>query len=348
MPSTTRFPGGLAEVVERIRASGMVPGLWLEPEVVGVLSPAASALPPDAFFQRHGHRVVEHERYHLDLRHPGARAHLDGVVDRLIDEFGIGYFKLDYNINSGAGTDVATASKGAALLDHNRAHLAWIDGVLDRHPSLVLENCGSGAMRMDFALLSRMQLQSTSDQQDFRHYPVIAAAAPLSMLPEQAANWAYPQPVMSDERIAFSLATGMLGRLYLSGYLNRMSPGQRALVAEAVTAQKALRGTISTSRPFWPAGLPRWDSAWVALGIEADDVTLLTVWNREADGSAIRLLIPHGVGRGLEVRTLFPASLGGWEIEWDDADGVLTLGNLTGDVSARVIELTTARPGPTE
>lgn len=346
-PSTTRFPGGLATVVDRIRERGMVPGLWLEPEVVGVLSPAASALPDDAFFQRHEHRVVEHERYHLDMRHPAARAHLDEVIDRLIEEFGIGYFKLDYNINPGIGTDVATESKGAALLEHNRAHLAWIDGVLDRHPKLVLENCGSGAMRMDFALLSRMQLQSTSDQQDFRHYPVIAAAAPLSMLPEQAANWAYPQPEMSDERIAFSLATGMLGRLYLSGYLNRMSEGQRTRVAEAVTVQKALRGTISASRPFWPAGLPRWDAAWVALGLEADDVTMLTVWNREADGSAARLTLPHLAGRSLHVRTLFPTELGGWEMEWDEQGGTLSLRNLTGDVSARVIELSTARPGLT-
>ena len=105
--------------------------------------------------------------------------------------------------------------------------------------------------------------------------------------------------------------------------------------------QKAIGGTISASRPFWPAGLPRWDSSWVALGLDADDVTLLTVWNREADGSAARLAIPHLAGRGLEVRTLFPADLGGWEIDWDAEGGVLTLGNLTGDVSARVIELTT-------
>ena len=67
---------------------------------------------------------------------------------------------------------------GAGLLEHNRAHLKWLEGVLDRHPALVIENCGSGAMRADFAMLSRLQLQSTSDQEDFRLYPPIAAAAP--------------------------------------------------------------------------------------------------------------------------------------------------------------------------
>lgn len=141
-PSVTRFPGGLGEVIDRITGAGMVPGLWLEPEVIGVKSPMASRLPDEAFLQRGGKRIVEHGRYHLDLRHPAARGHLDEVVDRLVADFGIGFFKLDYNINPGPGTDRDADSVGDGLLAHNRAHLDWIDGVLDRHPELVLENCG--------------------------------------------------------------------------------------------------------------------------------------------------------------------------------------------------------------
>lgn len=99
--SASRFPGGLGEVLDRIRAVGMVPGLWLEPEVVGVRSAVASALPEAAFFRRDGIRVVEWGRYHLDLRHPAASAHLDTVVDRLVDDYGVGYLKLDYNIDIG-------------------------------------------------------------------------------------------------------------------------------------------------------------------------------------------------------------------------------------------------------
>ncbi|MDF2712029.1 MAG: alpha-galactosidase, partial [Nonomuraea muscovyensis] len=197
LPSQTRFPRGLEEVLARIAGHGMTPGLWLEPEVIGVRSPMADKLPAEAFLQRGGVRVAEHGRYHLDLRHPAAVAHLDQVVDRLVEDLGVGYFKLDYNIDPGAGTDRDATSVGAGLLAHNRAHLAWLEGVLDRHPHLVLENCGSGAMRIDYAMLSRLQLQSTSDQQDFLRYPPIAVAAPLSTLPEQAANWAYPQPGMT-------------------------------------------------------------------------------------------------------------------------------------------------------
>ncbi len=156
----------------------MMPGLWLEPEVIGVRSPVADRLPAEAFFIRRGQRVIENGRYHLDLRHPAAVKHLDEVIDFVVGDLGVGYLKLDYNINVGPGTDAGNVSAGAGLLAHNRAHLEWLDAVLDRYPGLVIENCASGGMRMDYAMLSRLQLQSTSDQQDFLRYPPITAAAP--------------------------------------------------------------------------------------------------------------------------------------------------------------------------
>ena len=179
--SGRRFPKGFGEVVDAIRDGGMRPGLWLEPEVVGVRSPAVAALPGDAFLQRGGVPVVESGRLHLDLRHPAARAHLDETVDRLIADFGIAFFKLDYNISALAGTDLDADSPGDGRLQVARAHLDWLTGVLDRHPGLTIESCSSGAMRADHAVLSIAQLQSTSDQQVPKLYPPIAASAPASI-----------------------------------------------------------------------------------------------------------------------------------------------------------------------
>jgi alpha-galactosidase len=338
-PSKVRFPGGIGEVLDAVRAAGMVPGLWLEPEVVGVRSPVAQQLPADAFFQRSGHRQVERGRYQLDLRHPAARAHLDGVVDRLVAEHGIGYAKLDYNINAGTGTDVAADSAGDGLLRHNRAHLDWLDGVLDRHPRLVLENCSSGAMRMDQAMLSRLQLQSTTDQQDPLRYPPIAAAAPASLLPEQAANWAYPQPDMDDELIAFTLCTGLLGRLYLSGRLDAMTPAQRALVADAVAVHKGLRADIARSAPGWPLGLPGWSDGWVALALRTADRTHLTVWRRPGAAGTVLLPFPRLAGRHVRVEVAFPAGLPPWPAEWDAAAAVLRLTATTEPPTARTLTL---------
>lgn len=342
-PSTTRFPGGLGEVVDAVRDAGMVPGLWLEPEVVGVRSPVADALPREAFLLRHGRRVVEHHRYHLDLRHPAATAHLDDVVDRLVAEFGIGFFKFDYNINPGPGTDHDADSVGDGLLEHNRAHLAWLDRLLDRHPGLVVENCSSGAMRMDFAMLSRLAMQSTSDQQDFVKYPPIAAAAPVSLLPEQAASWAYPQPGMSDEEAAFCLVTGLLGRFYVSGHLNRMNERRRRAVAAAVAVAKTLRSAVANGRPHWPAGLPGWTDPWIALGLRGPGEELVSIWRRGGPPTA-ELRFKHFIGRDIAVATVFPTDLPEWETAWDSATGTLTVRANDADIAARTLRLTTDSP----
>jgi alpha-galactosidase len=322
-PSQTRFPRGLEEVIARIRARGLVPGLWLEPEVVGVRSPMQDKLPAAAFLQRGGVRLVEHGRYHLDLRHPAAVAHLDEVVDRLVEQLGVGYLKLDYNIDPGAGTDVG-GGVGAGLLGHNRAHLDWLDRVLDRHPGLILENCASGGMRADYALLARMQLQSTSDQQDWRRYPPIAASAPLSILPEQAASWAYPQPEMTAEEAAFTLVTGLMGRLYLAGRLDGTSGPQRRQVRDAVETYRRIRHDLARATPSWPHGLPGWDDTWLSLALHAAGVTYLAVWRRGGAASST-LRLDHLRGRPVAVDVLFPAHLPAWTHAWDPAGGVLTL-----------------------
>lgn len=301
---------GLRGIIDEIHAAGMRSGLWLEPEVVGVSSPVARSLPDDAFFQRFGVRVREHDRYHLDFRHPAARAHLDDTVDRIVSEYGVSFLKLDYNINPGAGTEWKATAAGDGLLGHVRALGDWLDDVQGRHPDLLIENCSSGAMRADYALLSRTHLQSTSDQQDFRLYPPIAASAPASILPEQAGNWAYPASGMTDAETAFTLVTGLSGRLYLSGFLGELRASQRGLVVEAVDLHKKLRARLAESAPFWPLGLPAWGDEIVCLGLRGPEQTLLFVWDRSDAPSAFTI---PGV-RGAE--SLYPISaVEEWTIE---------------------------------
>lgn len=343
-PSTTRFPGGgLQGLLDHIADRGLVPGLWLEPEVVGVSSPVADLLPADAFLQRNGERLVEHGRYHLDLRHPAARAHVDEAVDRLV-AMGVGFFKLDYNVNPVAGTDVGSDSPADGLVGHAAAHRAWLEGVLERHPSLILENCSSGAMRADPELLRLLPLQSTSDQQDPLAYPPIAASAPLAMLPEQAGSWAYPQPEMSDEGIAFTLCTGMLGRMYLSGRLDGMTPAQRSLVTEAVAAHKRLRGDVATGHARWPLGVEQWSAPWVAAAVDASDATHLTLWRRPGAPATVEVPLPEHAGHDLVVTTTFPTRLTAWDATWDADRGVLVVEAAGDEPAARTLRLTRGAP----
>ncbi|WP_128436558.1 alpha-galactosidase [Streptomyces cyaneus] len=323
-PSTRRFPdGGIRAVLERIRERGMVPGLWLELEVVGVRSPVAAALPPDAFFQRDGVRLTEQGRHQLDLRHPAARAHLDKTVDRIVGDWGVGYLKLDYNIVIDPGTLApGDLAPGAGLLGHAHAYLDWLSEALDRYPHLVIENCASGGMRMDGATLAVTQLQSTSDQQDPLRYPPIAAAAPTVVPPEQGAVWAYPQPGFDDDLIAFTLGGALLGRIHLSGHLDRMSQRQLTLVRDAVSTYKSIRHDLARAVPFWPLGLPGWTDEWLALGMRSPDdrTSYITAWRRGGE-SELHVPVRHLADGEVRAEILHPSSAPTGSAVWD-GDGL--------------------------
>ena len=90
--------------MDRIRERGMVPGLWIEAEVAGIHSPLVSK-PDSWFFMRHGKRVKKNSRLLLDFRNPEVRSYLDSVIDRMVNEYGAGYIKIDYNVDTLEGTE---------------------------------------------------------------------------------------------------------------------------------------------------------------------------------------------------------------------------------------------------
>lgn len=317
-PSTARFPRGLAFVLDHIRSRGMVAGLWMEPEVVGVTSRAAATLPPEAFMVRDGVRLTENSRHFLDFRSPAARDHVDAAIDRLVGELGVGFFKFDHNCTPGSGTDGGgDEAVGAQLLQHQRSFLQWLDDLLDRHPDLVIESCASGAMRSDFAMLQRLHLQSTSDQQDPLLYPAIAVGALAHILPEQAGNWAYPQATMTDEQIVFTMCTGMAGRVYQAGLLDRMNQQQKQLVADAIRVHRELLPVMATSIPRFPTGLPSWDDGWTAVCFDADDDQVLIAWRQAWADLEVQLALPHLGDGDLQVEQVYPlpGGLPAWTVD---------------------------------
>jgi alpha-galactosidase len=305
-PSLTRFPRGLKVLLDQIRQAGMVPGLWLEPEVAGAKSLLAQK-PDHWFFVRHGKRVLKNSRFLLDFRNPEVRAYLDQVIARLVNEYGVGYIKMDYNVDSLQGTEINADSFGQGLLEHNRAHLAWLDEILNRYPDLVIENCGSGGGRMDYAMLSRLQLQSMTDQEDYLKLPMILVGASAAVLPEQLAIWSYPLAKADADQASFNMVTSMMCRIHQSGRLDSLTPEALAQVTEGLRVYKgSLRKHIPTAVPFYPLATSDVTDfkTPVALGMRSPQQTLLAVWR--IDGPAVTK-IPL---TSREAKLLYPIDLG--------------------------------------
>ena len=273
-PSEKRFPGGLREVTDYIRSKNMIPGIWIEIESVGTQSDLARTADKSWFLQRHGVPSIDRERYHLDFRNPDVRKYTRGKIDRLIREFGIGYFKIDYNINAFMGTDYQSDSMGDGLLEHNRAYLAWLDEIFHDYPDVIIENCGSGGMRMDYAMLSRLSIQSTSDQTDYLRYASIAANVPTGVTPEQAAIWSYPLETSDREAVIFNCVNACLFRIHQSGHLGKLKSEHKDLmdlIKEAYAFYRENRKKTPVSLPFWPLGLAKDKDAWMAVGLRPED-----------------------------------------------------------------------------
>lgn len=303
-PEPRRFPHGIESVMRYIRSRGMIPGLWLEPEVMGVRCPLAQEWPDECFFLRGGRRVIDHGRYQLDFRHPLVRKHLDETVDRLVSQYGAGYLKLDYNINAGYGTEFQAPSAGVGLEEHLRAYRQWLSGIQTRWPELIIENCASGGMRMEYGLLSMLSIQSLSDQDEAVKLAAIAAAAPTAVTPEQSACWSLPHSGQSDEEMIFSMVNVMLLRIHQSGDLNHLSDSQIDFLREALSLYKTYRQRLPQALPFWPAGLPKPGSSSLCLGMDFGDFALVAVWNLNGT-DALRFSLPR-VFRN--VRQFYPST----------------------------------------
>ncbi|WP_410770478.1 glycoside hydrolase family 36 protein [Fontibacillus sp. BL9] len=345
LPSEERFPEGIKYVLGYIRSKGMIPGLWLELEVMGINSPKLKDTDDSWFFMRHGKRVKDRSRYQLDYRNPKVIQHATEVIRRLVEDYGVGYIKMDYNINAGIGTERDADSFGDGLLQHNRAYLQWLDGIFARYPELVIENCSSGGMRMDYAMLSRHSIQSTSDQEDYVNYAAIAAASPSALTPEQSAIWSYPLREGDDEEVVFNMVNALLLRVHQSGHLAELSPRRRELVKEALDYYKTIRHDIPEALPFWPLGLPTQQDEWISLGLRKDNRVYLAVWRvraaeagRANEPAETTIQLDWLKGKPLQVRRAYPRDFAG-DCLWNAEDGELKV-VLPAEKTARLYEIT--------
>lgn len=339
LPSKKRFPGGLEEVTNRVIERGMIPGVWLEIEVMGIKCPLADQVPEDWYFIRHGKKVSDRSRYQLDFRNPQVREHATGVIDRLVRDYHVGYIKMDYNIEPGVGTEIDADSFGEGLLGHERAYLGWLESIFAKYPELVIENCSSGGLRMDYAMLSRHSIQSTSDTEDYIKYSTIAANAPSALTPEQAAVWSYPLKEGDSEEAIFNMVNAMLLRIHQSGHLAEINRERFALVKEGIDYYKKIRADLREGLPFWPIGPAAYQDGWASVAIRNGKKTYLAVWRRGSLESQVTL--PHKYLRGKKAEAVcaYPADGRGCRYLWNNALGELTV-ELTEKISARIFEIT--------
>ncbi len=87
-----KFPSGLAATAQYVRDRGMTFGLWLAPLLLSEKTPAYEVMKDMAM-----EAITLREHYHpFNLGDPRFHEHLRKTFRRLVDDYGVGYFKLDF------------------------------------------------------------------------------------------------------------------------------------------------------------------------------------------------------------------------------------------------------------
>lgn len=285
--SKARFPEGVRKTTDYIRSLGMKPGLWIEPEIIGIqCQEMLEYYDDDCFFQRFGKRLAVMNRHFLDYRNPKVRAYMSETIRRMVEDYGAEYIKCDYNQDCGIGTDLNAENPGAGLEEASNAFLDWMREMVTKYPNVVFEGCASGGMRMDYKTLSAYSLVSTSDQTDYLLYPYIAGNILSAVLPEQAAVWSYPVASdctkgedVSDGRIVINMINSFLGRIHLASHLEYLNEHQLELIREGVTYYNTLSEMKKIATPYFPMGFTNFGDSIVCAGLKTDKKLYLAVWN---------------------------------------------------------------------
>ena len=275
-PSADRFGElGFRGIIGYIRQKGMLPGCWMEMECV---SPGTEPFGKEEswFLCKYGKRIGGGTRYFLNYENPAVCAYMAEKVRKLYG-IGIRYIKNDYNDCMGSGADFGDGSGlGYGVGRAVRAFLKFIDALKSEFPDLYIENCGSGAMRSDYAVLKHFSVQSVTDQEDYILNHSITAGTLLNILPEHMGVWAYPLPLPFDEmrnvlfldspdyrkrqkngeETIFNLCNGMLGRLYLSGHIDRADENNFRLISEGIRYYGENREQMLSCIPQFLTPLP--------------------------------------------------------------------------------------------
>lgn len=308
-PSKLKYPKGFKEALDKIRSYGLKVGLWLEPEVVGTFGDASDFWDDDCFLKRFGKRIVSSSRYFLDYRNEKVINKMNKIIDDLVINYGVDYFKFDYNCDCGIGTDVNSDSLGDGLLEQNRAVIGWIKGIKERHPNLILECCCSGGNRMDYLSLSYSDMVSSSDQMNCYIYPYIVCNMLSAVLPEQAAVWSYPvcikdETAITKELVAINMVNSLLGRMHLASKLYKLTKEQFNIVKEGVKFYDYIKQYKSVAVPYLPLGFCGDEDKVLSVGLKTEDKLFLFVYCLGTDLAEIPL--PNGV-KGIKVA--FPIEL---------------------------------------
>jgi len=272
----SKFPNGVKQAADEIRAAGMIPGIWFEAEVAYKDSRVFREH-PEMFVTDNGKPIIETDRAFYNLDREDAQAHLKERIIDFLNKNGFGYIKIDYNNTYGMGFD-GYESIGEAQRRSVLGTYRFFEAMRENVPGLVIENCASGGHRLELSMLSRTDMSSFSDAHECIDIPLIAADLSRLLLPRTSQIWAVLRPEDSIRRVIWSLTATLLGRMCISGKVAKLNEQQMEAVRRGVAFYRLAAPVIAKgSTRVHRKDITHYDHAhgWQAVVRTGEDKILL-------------------------------------------------------------------------
>jgi alpha-galactosidase len=183
----SRLPHGLEPVFDYARGRGLLCGLWVDLERIG-LNSQLKKQHPDWVVTQHG---SSDENSALDFTKPEVVKYAEDTLAGLIDRYKLDVFRLDYNTGLGRGgmQDEVDGYVENTYWRHYDAVYALYSRIRKRFPNLLMENCAGGGGRNDLGMLSNFHWTQISDESGAVRELKLLNGFSLAFPPEYGMNY---------------------------------------------------------------------------------------------------------------------------------------------------------------
>lgn len=299
--NTTKLPGGLKQLADKINEIGLDFGIWVEPEMINEDSDLYRAHPDWVIRIPGKSHAIGRNQMILDFTREDVRAYITESMRQIFKSANISYVKWDMNR---IFTDVYSASlkpsqQGELFHRYVLGFYEVLKTLVEEFPDILFEGCASGGKRFDLGVLSYYPQIWASDDTDAYERTII----------QNGYSYGYPQstytchvsdvPNHQTYRITpietrFNVACfGVMG--YECNF-NKMDDFDFAAIKEQIAYYKEHRMLFQYGTYYRESAIPDSNVAqWSVVSEDKSEAAALMVQNRTIPNKSSQKLCVNGL-----------------------------------------------------
>ncbi|MGI6336659.1 MAG: glycoside hydrolase family 36 protein [Eubacteriales bacterium] len=210
-----RYPNGLKEIEQYCRELGMGFGMWMEVERIGSISKAYTEH-ADWFSIR---SCGERSDGFINLADPDALAWCEEQIARVITDYHLDLFRVDYNVSSAEYFHTAKSPDGRrecmSLRQMEGVHTLY-NNLKKRFPKVIFENCAGGGGRTDLAHVYNFNHSWVSDWQKAPRSLKITNGMTMALPPDRVDRLVGGMGSHAYASLDFQMRNAMFGHISLN------------------------------------------------------------------------------------------------------------------------------------